>query len=854
MTTRWYCLELKASFPSFSSPVHLAFNLQDGSRVFHTLRLADLASGGLAVISLSAHPLDVHVDPDGVQVTWREISPRLARLSMGRQLCAEDPFTLFQDPLELQRRLEALAPEQALTRLWSRYQAWLQDRPRPLLAPQALEALPLADGCFQPSPATETVPRLRALWVLLQQCAPAPRRVSVVIPIHGKEDLTLRCLESLLLEQLRDPEPVADLEILVVDDASPPGSIDHLAALVKACGSDQLRLVQQSENLGYLHSCNRGASLATAELLCFLNNDTVVTPHWLSELVATLEGFPSAGLVGPMLLYADGRLQEAGGIVWRDGSAWNYGRNGDPCDPAYSFCRDVDYVSGACVLLRTELFHRLGGFDSRYAPAYYEDTDLAMAVRDRGYRVLMQPLSRVIHYEGVSSGQDHLSGAKRFQDRNALLFRSKWERQLQHHANNGTAVWHERNRGRVGRILVMEASLPTPDRDAGSLYILHLLTDLLALGWDVSYLPADNLLWQPDYGTALQRLGVEVLVHPWVTSVEALLAERGDHYEAILIARPEVAERWLEAIKTHAPLARLLYYTHDLHHLRMERQHALDPAAVDPAAITTMRASEKRILDVVDAALYLSEEEQRQAEQRLHPRSRGFLLPPRVRREALPGSFQQRNGVVFLGGFRHPPNADAVLWYVQAVLPALRQLAPNPMDIPHLHVVGADPPPAIQALSGEGITVHGYVSDLAPLLARLRLCIAPLRFGAGVKGKVLTAMAAGLPLVVTSVAAEGLGLRQGITARLADEPEAFAREVLALHSSAELWERQVEAATAHLEAGWGEATVRQRLSDALQALGLPVAPVPMPLPEDRWPLPRGAGAEGLLSFYNLQSP
>lgn len=856
-TSSWYQFELNFNTFVWALPLELQLKLRDGSITSQTFRLAAQASSGLLVLPLVADPLvaTVHsVDCSAIagEVSWRLITPRLARLAMARQLCADDPATLFSDSLLLLEQLEQFAAEAALNRLWQRYAAWLVDRTTPLQAPHWLEFRPLADGRFQPPPAQDSIDRIRTLWPLLLERPLAQRRISIVVPMFGEEAVTLRCLASLIAEQLRTSTAV-DHEILCIDDASPAGSLDHLAALVAELNSDRLQLVHQPDNLGYLRSCNHGANLATGDLLCFLNNDTVVTPGWLDELIQALDGFPDAGLVGPMFLYPDGRLQEAGGIVWRDGSAWNYGRDGDASDPAYGFCRDVDYISGACLLLRTELFRRIGGFDSRYIPAYYEDTDLAMAVRELGYRVLMQPLAKVIHYEGISSGRDEESGPKRFQARNAGLFRSKWRRQLDHHSDNSSDPWRERNRGRVGRMLVMEASLPTPDRDAGSLYILHLLIDLLALGWDVSFLPADNLLWQPDYGTALQRLGVEVLVHPWVASVEELLEQRGDHYEAILLARPEVADRWLEAIKTHAPLSRLLYYTHDLHHLRMERQLAVQPDHINPEAVSQMRACEKRILNVVDGVLYLSEDERRQAVERLQPRSAGFVLPPRVRCEAWPTPFQERQGVVFIGGFNHPPNADAVLWYVQAVLPALAaKAAAANLPTPPLHVVGANPPAAITNLAGDEVTIHGYMANLAPLLSRMRLCVAPLRFGAGVKGKVLTAMAARLPVVATSVAAEGLGLRHGLTARLADDAEAFAGDILALHSSAELWERQVQAASAHLEAGWGEQVVRQRLAEALQGVGLPVAPVSRPLPDDRWPLPLGAGPEGLLTFYNLQ--
>jgi len=856
LASSWYQIELRLPACPCGLQLQISFNLIDASSVVHTIRLAEQVSAGFSVLPLAAEPLTAEAYladllVNGAQLSWQAISPRLARLAMARQLCAEDPATLFTDVFALLHQLDPLDTHQALDRLWLRYASWLAARPSPLLAPNWLEGRPLADGSFQPPPVQESIASIRGLWHLLLSNPRPQRRLSVVLPIYGQEAVTLRCLASLLQEQLRPPAPSAELEILCVDDASPAGSLDQLAALIAECNDNRLQLVRQPDNLGYLRTCNHGASLATGELLCFLNNDTVVTPGWLSELIKTLEGFPDAGLVGPMLIYPDGRLQEAGGIVWRDGSAWNYGRDGDADDPAYGFCRDVDYISGACLVMRTELFRRIGGFDNRYAPAYYEDTDLAMAVQDLGYRVLMQPLAKVIHYEGISSGRDNDTGPKRFQERNARLFCSKWQRQLQSHAENGTAVWHERNRGRVGRILVMEASLPTPDRDAGSLYIYNLLNDLLALGWDVSYLPADNLLWQPDYAIPLQRLGVEVLVHPWVASVPQLLEQRGDHYEAILVARPEIADRWLEAIKTHAPLARLLYYTHDLHYLRMERQRTIQPEAVSAAAIERMRRCEQRILDVVDGVLYLSSDEQRQAMESLRPRAAGFVLPPRVRCESQPQPFHERQGVVFLGGFGHPPNTDAVLWYYHEVLPLLRQRVDTDA-VPHLHVVGAKPPPEIQALAGDGVTVHGYVANLAPLLGHLRVGVAPLRFGAGVKGKMLTTMAAGLPLVATSVAAEGLGLRDGLTVRLADDPKTFADAVIALHTSAELWDRQVEAASGHLEAGWGASVVRERLAQALQGVGLPVAPVARPLPEEHWPLPLGAGPEGLLAFYNIQ--
>ena len=140
--------------------------------------------------------------------------------------------------------------------------------------------------------------------------------------------------------------------------------------------------------------------------MCFLNNDTVVRGGWLEHLVITAEGDPKIGAVGAKLLYPDGRLQEAGNILWRDATGWNVGHAENPEDPRYNFLRDADYVSGAALLVRRELFERLGGFSEAYRPAYYEDADLCFGVRSLGYRVVYQPRAEVVHYEGVTSGDE----------------------------------------------------------------------------------------------------------------------------------------------------------------------------------------------------------------------------------------------------------------------------------------------------------------------------------------------------------------------------------------------------------------------------------------------------------------
>jgi len=229
--------------------------------------------------------------------------------------------------------------------------------------------------------------------------------ISIIIPVFNQFRFTQACLAS--LQEHNGPER---FEVIVVDDCSTDATGEAVPGMRGVVYS------RNETNCGFIASCNRGAEKARGKYLVFLNNDTLVTDGWLSALMETFTEEPQAGIVGSKLIYPDGRLQEAGGIIWRDASGWNYGNSDDPAKPHYNYLREVDYCSAASLMIPKALFHGVGGFDSRYAPAYYEDTDLAFKVHRAGYKVLYQPLSEVIHYEGATGGTDLSSGTKKHQD------------------------------------------------------------------------------------------------------------------------------------------------------------------------------------------------------------------------------------------------------------------------------------------------------------------------------------------------------------------------------------------------------------------------------------------------------
>lgn len=289
-------------------------------------------------------------------------------------------------------------------------------------------------------------------------------RVSIVIPVYNKCDYTQRCLVSIL----ENTTGIA-YEVIVVDNASSDHTKDMLLSF------ENIVSVRNDENKGFVEACNIGASRARGEFILFLNNDTEVTPGWLESMCQPFDD-PSTGLVGAKLVYPDGSLQEAGNIIWKDAQGWNYGRGDDPKKPEYCYQKKVDYCSGACLQIRKTLWDDIGGFDMRYAPAYYEDTDLCFEARKRGFDVVYQPEALVVHYEGVSSGTDINKGYKKYQQINHSKFLEKWKPVLEaDHFQGPEFLFRARDRFKGRMILVADHYVPEFDKDSGSLRMYSLL-------------------------------------------------------------------------------------------------------------------------------------------------------------------------------------------------------------------------------------------------------------------------------------------------------------------------------------------------------------------------------------------
>jgi glycosyltransferase involved in cell wall biosynthesis len=469
-------------------------------------------------------------------------------------------------------------------------------------------------------------------------------------------------------------------------------------------------------------------------------------------------------------------------------------------------------------MIRKEVFEKLGRFDECYSPAYCEDMDLAFKVREAGLKVYYQPFSVVIHYEGVSHGTDENIGLKHYQVVNQNKFLERWRRHLlSSHYPNAMDIIKARDRSRDRPIvLVIDHYVPQPDQDAGSRTMTMWMELLQEKGMAVKLWPA-NLYYDPIYTPQFQQRGIEVIYGPEYggrKGFEKWLQESGRHLDHVLLSRPHIAVDYIAALRKYTN-ARLHYYGHDIHHLRIREQGKLQPRDNNlKQAEDYWRKLEHRVWDESDFIYYPSLEEAEYAGAWLAERGGSgvvgavpaycFSSFSSVDREAL----RKRSGIMFVGGFQHPPNVDGVLWFASEILPLIQ----SELQQVHFFVIGSNPSREILALQSPQISVTGFIDDatLEAYYERVRVVVAPLRYGAGVKGKVIEALRYGVPVVTTSTGIQGLKQLHG-TLPVADDPRAFAEHIIGLYNSDEAWLKTAEYGLSFVMAHYSKQSVLREL-------------------------------------------
>ena len=607
---------------------------------------------------------------------------------------------------------------------------------------------------------------------LTQSDAP---KLSIIIVLYNQAALTLQCLQSLAdnvgIEQ----------EIIIVDNAS----TDETPELLRRVFG--IQVISNTENVGFLKAVNLAAASARGEYLLLLNNDTEVFPGVLRQAINHMAQDSQIGALGGRILLLDGTLQEAGNIVWQDGSCLGYGRGAAPDAAPYRFQRDVDYCSGAFLLTRTQLFRDMQGFDEAYAPAYYEETDYCLRLWKAGYRVVFDPAVVIRHFEFGS--QNKPEKAIRMQERNRAIFVERHQDYLLERPLNGSVSVHRARqvlpKGAL-RVLCVDDRVPYPSMGSGYPRAAAILQTLIAAGHQVSFYPMTS---PEDDWTAIYRQfpsSLEVIMGSGQAGLEKFARERRDSFDVVFISRPHnmnFIEPYLGEGSVGLGKMPVVYDAEALFSLRDFRQADVLGNALDPLQAYQRLENELRLARMADRVSAVS------AAEALRFTTAG-CTDVRVIGHALHATpstrpFAEREGILFVGALDDDgsPNVDSVLWFVKEVLPLFHALI---CAEPPLILAGRAACPSIQLLQqSDKIRVLGRVEDISTLYDEARLFIVPTRFAGGIPHKAHEAAAYGIPMVTTSLIAGQLGWNEELL--VADTPLQFAKQCAAIYTNSDLW-------------------------------------------------------------------
>ena len=487
-----------------------------------------------------------------------------------------------------------------------------------------------------------------------------------------------------------------------------------------------------------------------------MNNDTKVQKEWLTFLLQLIERDEKIGMVGSKFIYTDGVLHEAGGIIWRNGDYYNFGRGENASMPEYNYVKEVDYISRASILLRRTIWDKIGGFDERFIPKYYEDIDFAFEIRKNGYKVMYQPLSIVELNERIYSENDIISDIIQYKEKNKIIFIEKWEEKLKYQLKPGNYFLARDRCLNKKRIFVIDRFVPNFDKDAGGRCCFMYLKIFKEIGLQVTFLGDDLKKIEP-YTTILQQIGIEVLYGDSYEgeNLENWLKYNLKYFQYIYLQRPDITDKYIDLILPYFS-GKLIYFAHDLHHIRLAREYNITHDMNKYVQSKNIKRIEMEIFSKVEVIYVVGDFEYKYLKEKFKNKIiRNIpLYIYDYQYNDIEKDFHKRKDLIFVGGFLHSPNVDGVLWFAKTVYPKILEKFPNMV----WHIVSSNTPGVIRNIESKNIKIEGYLSDeqLHLLYQKCRIAIAPLRFGAGVKGKLLEAAHNQIPMVTTSIGGEGI--------------------------------------------------------------------------------------------------
>jgi GT2 family glycosyltransferase len=596
--------------------------------------------------------------------------------------------------------------------------------------------------------------------------------LSVIMVLFNKFELTMLALASLRANVS------GEIELILVDNES----IDDTRWIeTYVIGA---KLIRNASNLGFLRACNLGLAQATAPAVLYLNNDVELAFGAIATALKRLASDEAIAAVGAKIIRTNGVLQEAGSIIWNEGTTIGYMRDASPLAPEANFVRDVDYCSAVFLLCRADLLQAFGGFDAAFSPAYFEEVDLCVRFIEAGYRVVYDPSVVVYHLEFGSASTSEASMA--LMRRGKRIFKKKHQAYLATRLPpNPKNLIAARSRSERKRVLFIEDTIPLRRLGSGFVRSNDIVHAIAAAGFDVHVFPMNGS--PHDVMSLFGDLpeDAEILHDRDSMGLADFLAERAKVYDLIWIARTHNFQRVYPLLQAAGIKSPIILDTEAIATAREAAKAALTNTPFDFAkALQTEMAGTpacRRILAVNDAEAALL-----QTVGLPHIATLGTTRTP----SPTPASFAEREGFLTVAAIhqKDSPNLDALHWYASEIYPHLVKLFGTP---PILHMVGYTGPDIdLSAFANhKGIKLHGPVANLTPLYNSARLFLAPTRFAAGTPYKLYEAASFGLPAICTDLLATQLNWRSGaeILSAPATNAQAFAMQTHKLYSTEPLW-------------------------------------------------------------------
>lgn len=628
--------------------------------------------------------------------------------------------------------------------------------------------------------------------------------VSIILVLYNRAELTLQCLYSILKSNARS------FEIIIVDNAS----TDETRLLLKRIKGAQI--IENETNIHYLLGCNQAARRARSEFILLLNNDTQVLADSIASALRTIGSAPDIGAVGGKIILPDGTLQEAGSIIWRDGSCLGYGRGDSPFAPTYAFKRDVDYCSAAFLLTRRDLFLEDGGFDEDYAPAYYEETDYCVRLWKKGKRVVYDPASVVLHYEFASSVSQQsainqaITNQPTFVNKNQDWLDSQY-RPLQ---ENILAARTSRRRGGK-RILFIDDRVPHVTLGSGFPRSNRILCEMIEAGHFVTLYPLN--FPQEDWASVYQDIPqeVEVMLDHGPARLSEFFGKRADYYDVIFVSRPHnmaALDRSLSKMPRIRRRAKVVYDAEALFSLRDIEQLRIKGKELSPEEKRRRIDAEVSLAGNCSCIVSVSERESQEfikyGFKCVHTLGHSLSATPTLK------GFDERRDILFVGAMHSEtsPNTDSMIWFHEEILPLVQKMLGQNV---RLMIAGPASHPLKTYFNNGSVRVLGKLDDLSSLYEQARIFIAPTRFSAGIPHKVHEAAAHGLPVVATTLTGAQLGWNHEEELLLADDAEGFAAACVRLYQDCALWNRLRENALNRVKMDCSPETFTEKLRDII---------------------------------------